>query len=104
MDLELRNRVALVAASSSGLGRACAEALAAEGARVVVSSRNIDKAQAAADEIAERTKSETAAFACDLAHARRAGTARRSLRRQVWRLGCARDQRRRPAGGRFCGF
>ncbi len=67
MNLELRNRVALVAASSSGLGRACAEALAAEGARVVVSSRNIDKAQAAADEIAERTNSETAAFACDLA-------------------------------------
>lgn len=69
MDLDLKNRVALVAASSSGLGRACAEALAAEGARIVVSSRNIDKAQAAADEIAERTKSETAAFSCDLAHA-----------------------------------
>ncbi len=67
MDLDLRNRVALVGASSSGLGRACAEALAAEGARVVVSSRNLEKAQAAAADIAIRTKSETAAFACDLA-------------------------------------
>jgi 3-oxoacyl-[acyl-carrier protein] reductase len=66
MDFDLRHRVALVAASSSGLGRACASALAAEGARVVVSSRSLERAQAAADEIAQRTKSETAAFACDL--------------------------------------
>lgn len=66
MDLDLKNRVALVAASSSGLGRACAHALAAEGARVVVSSRTLEKAQAAAADIAARTKSQTIAFACDV--------------------------------------
>ncbi|MBZ0171953.1 MAG: SDR family oxidoreductase [Phycisphaerales bacterium] len=39
MDLGIAGKCALVTASSKGLGRACAEALAAEGCRVVVSSR-----------------------------------------------------------------
>ena len=36
MDLGLRDRVAIVAAGSKGLGRAVAEELAAEGAAVVI--------------------------------------------------------------------
>ena len=39
MDFNLRGRVGLVNAASRGLGRGIAEALAAEGARLVVSSR-----------------------------------------------------------------
>ena len=39
MDLGLKGRVAVVAASSKGLGRASAEALAGEGARLVISAR-----------------------------------------------------------------
>ena len=39
MDLGLHNRVAIVAAASAGLGKAVAEGLAAEGARVAVCSR-----------------------------------------------------------------
>ena len=39
MDLGIEGRVALVAASTSGLGRASAEALAAEGADVVITGR-----------------------------------------------------------------
>ena len=40
MDLGLKDRRALVTAASRGLGRACAEALAAEGAEVFISSRD----------------------------------------------------------------
>jgi 3-oxoacyl-[acyl-carrier protein] reductase len=43
MDLGLRGKVALVAASSKGLGRACAMGFAREGAHVVISARNADQ-------------------------------------------------------------
>jgi 3-oxoacyl-[acyl-carrier protein] reductase len=42
MDLGLKDRNALVTAASKGLGRACAEALIAEGAHVFISSRDPD--------------------------------------------------------------
>ncbi len=51
MDLGLDGRRALVTAASKGLGRACAEALIAEKARVVISSRNAEAIEAAGREI-----------------------------------------------------
>jgi 3-oxoacyl-[acyl-carrier protein] reductase len=51
MDLGLAGARALVTAASSGLGRACAATLAAEGARVVVSSRGGERLTATAAEI-----------------------------------------------------
>lgn len=49
MDLGIRDRVAVVAASSKGLGRASAEALAAEGCKVVMCARSADEVRAAAE-------------------------------------------------------
>src|ERR1700687_2125944 len=46
MDLGLDGRRALVTASSKGLGRACAEALVAEGADVFISSRDAAASEA----------------------------------------------------------
>ena len=40
MNLELNGKVAIVGGASKGLGRACAEVLAEEGARLVICSRN----------------------------------------------------------------
>src|SRR5688500_7218305 len=51
MDLGSEGRVAIVAASSRGLGRAAAEALAAEGCKVVMCARHGDELRAAAEPI-----------------------------------------------------
>ena len=51
MDLGIEGKRAIVAASSKGLGFACASALAAEGARVVVSGRDAATVQDAATRI-----------------------------------------------------
>ena len=51
MDTGLKNRVAIVAASSQGIGRATAEAFAAEGCRIAMCARNAPALKAAADKI-----------------------------------------------------
>ncbi len=51
MDLGLKDRRAFVAAASKGLGFGCAKALAAEGAKVFVSSRSESAIEAAAKKI-----------------------------------------------------
>jgi 3-oxoacyl-[acyl-carrier protein] reductase len=66
MDLGLKNRTALVAASSKGLGRACAEALAAEGAGVVICARNEADLMKAREEISQKTGGEILAVAADM--------------------------------------
>jgi len=65
MDLGLSNKVALVAASSKGLGRACAEALAAEGAKVTICARNSEALNATRDAIAA-TGAEVLAIPADM--------------------------------------
>lgn len=51
MDLELRGRTAVVGGATSGLGRASANALAAEGCRLLIWSRDEDRLSTTAREI-----------------------------------------------------
>jgi 3-oxoacyl-[acyl-carrier protein] reductase len=69
MDLGLKNRVALVAASSQGIGRATAEAFAAEGCRVAMCARNPQTLQPAADKIRKEYSVEVLADAFDVTDA-----------------------------------
>ena len=69
MDLGLKNRIALVAASSKGLGRACAEALAAEGAKVAICARNEAELMRAREEMAKTTGAEILAMVADMKNA-----------------------------------
>jgi 3-oxoacyl-[acyl-carrier protein] reductase len=66
MDLGLKGKVALVAGASQGLGYAIAERLAAEGARVVVASRDEERVRGAAERIAAGTGGEAAGVALDV--------------------------------------
>ena len=66
MDLQLNGKIALVAASSKGLGFGVAQALAREGAKVSLCSRTESDVQAAAKKLAEETGTATLATACDV--------------------------------------
>jgi 3-oxoacyl-[acyl-carrier protein] reductase len=66
MDLGLKGRVAIVAASSRGLGKACALELAREGATVVICARHADQLAATADGISAATGAKVLWFAVDL--------------------------------------
>ena len=66
MDLELKGKVAIIGGASKGLGRACAEVLAEEGARIAICSRTKDDLEAAAAEIRDTYGAEVLVFAGDL--------------------------------------
>lgn len=66
MDLNLKGRVALVNAASRGLGRGIAEALAAEGARLVISSRGQEAVEQTAAEISAKYAAEVMPMAADV--------------------------------------
>ncbi|MBE2181934.1 MAG: SDR family oxidoreductase [Anaerolineae bacterium] len=66
MDLGLKDRVYMVSASSQGLGYGIARALAGDGAKVSMCSRDADKIAAAAAKIASETGVQTLAVACDV--------------------------------------
>ncbi|MGQ0720997.1 MAG: SDR family oxidoreductase [Candidatus Eiseniibacteriota bacterium] len=69
MDLELNGRRALVAGASAGIGFAVARALAAEGARVALVSRDPARIGAAAERIRRETGGEALPLTADLTEA-----------------------------------
>jgi 3-oxoacyl-[acyl-carrier protein] reductase len=66
MDLGLTGRRAIVCAASSGLGRACAEQLALEGAQVTIVARTESRLKQAAEEIGERSGTKVDWIAADV--------------------------------------
>jgi 3-oxoacyl-[acyl-carrier protein] reductase len=66
MDLGLKGKAALVCASSKGLGRGCAQALAAEGVDLVLVARGADALEATAKQLRETTGVKVVAIAADI--------------------------------------
>jgi 3-oxoacyl-[acyl-carrier protein] reductase len=66
MDLGIRGRRALVCASSKGLGRGCAEALAEAGVALVLNARGSEALEATAAEIRARHQVSVATVAGDI--------------------------------------
>lgn len=69
MDTGLKNRVAIVAASSQGIGRATAEAFAAEGCKVAMCARNAHALEDAAEKIRKQYNAEVFTQTLDVTNA-----------------------------------
>ena len=63
----LDGKVALITGSSKGIGRATAEAMAAQGAQVVISSRKADRCEEVAQAIRDEG-GDAVAIACNISH------------------------------------
>jgi 3-oxoacyl-[acyl-carrier protein] reductase len=70
VDLGLRGKVALVAASSKGLGRAVAEELAAEGAHLVLCARGKETLEQTAESIRQKAAVKVVAVAADVSESK----------------------------------
>src|SRR3954452_4670843 len=66
MDLGIKGRKAVVCASSKGLGKACANALAEAGCEVVINGRDERGLEAAAKEMARQTGATVTTVAADV--------------------------------------
>jgi 3-oxoacyl-[acyl-carrier protein] reductase len=69
MDLNIRGRIALVTGASSGLGAACALALAAEGVRVALAARRREELERVADSARSAGSPDAKTFIVDLSDA-----------------------------------
>ena len=69
MDLQLKGRLSLITGSTAGIGYAIAEALAGEGARVIINGRAQESVDKAIAKLSPKTTGELLGFAGDLSQA-----------------------------------
>jgi len=104
MDLGLHDKVAIVMAASKGLGRACATALAAEGARVTIGARGAQVLEKTAQEIQQATRSRVLAVPTDVTKAEDTETIVTATVREFGRIDILVNNAGGPPGGKFESF
>jgi 3-oxoacyl-[acyl-carrier protein] reductase len=103
-DYQLHGRVALVTAASRGIGRGIAEALAAEGVRLVIASRDPADISRTADEIANTYQVEVVPVAADVSSADAAERLVSTAAERFGRLDILVNNSGGPPGGVFTDF
>jgi 3-oxoacyl-[acyl-carrier protein] reductase len=104
MDLGLQDKVAIVMAASKGLGRACATALAAEGARVTIGARNAQVLEKTAQEIQQTTRSRVLAVPTDVTKEEDVEAIVAATVREFGRIDILVNNAGGPPAGKFASF
>ncbi len=104
MDLGLKDKVALVAAASKGLGLAVATELAREGAKVVIFSRDASRIQAAAEQIRQETGAEVLPMVADVGRAEEIKDVIEEVGKRYGRIDVLIANAGGPPGGKFLDF
>ena len=104
MDLGIRNRAAVVMAASRGMGRAIAEALAAEGCRLAICSRDPEAIGSTAAEICEAHSATVFHRAVDVSDTPAVGAFVDEARQELGPFSIAVANAGGPPGGRFEDF
>lgn len=101
MDLGLKNKVAFVAAASSGLGRAVAEELAAEGASLVLCARRAETLRLVGEQIADESGVNVLPIVADVSNANNVVDAVRAGIERFGRIDILVTNAGGPPAGRF---
>ena len=104
MDLQLTGKTALILAASKGLGKACAAALAAEGANVVIGARDRKTLDAAAREIGASARGRVLAVPVDVMNADEAENIVHTTIKEFGRLDILVNNAGGPPFGKFESF
>lgn len=101
MDLNLTGKIALVIASSKGLGRAIAAQLAAEGADVMLCSRNHEQLELTRQELQKTAAGRIACCRCDITSAEQIDALVTATRQQLGKIDILINNAGGPPGGGF---
>ncbi len=104
MDLQLKGKTALVLAASKGLGKACAMALAKEGANIVIGSRNPEELDRAAAEIRAESGSQVLPISVDVSKASQVDAFVKAAVKQFGRIDILVNNAGGPPFGKFESF
>lgn len=101
VDLNVTGKNALVLASSSGLGKAIAKELAAEGANVMLTSRNKDKLEAAKADIEKVAKGKVGYIISDITDAESINSLVKGTREKFGKISMLVNNSGGPKAGKF---